>query len=138
LRHDPDIFPPRRHTVSFWNYFWLVVEIFFFFAYLVVLFMIITDLFRDHRLSGWWKAVWVICLIIFPLVTALVYVIARGNGMAQRQAETQRQAKAATDSYIRDVAGASPADQIATAKQLLDSGAIDQAEFEKLKTAALA
>jgi len=124
--------------VSFWNYFWLVVEIFFFFAYLVVLFMIITDLFRDHRLSGWWKAVWVICLIIFPLVTALVYVIARGNGMAQRQAETQRQAKAATDSYIRDVAGASPADQIATAKQLLDSGAIDQAEFEKLKTAALA
>ena len=124
--------------MSFWNYFWLVVEIFFFFAYLVVLFMIITDLFRDHRLSGWWKAVWVICLIIFPLVTALVYVIARGNGMAQRQAETQRQAKAATDSYIRDVAGASPADQIATAKQLLDSGAIDQAEFEKLKTAALA
>ncbi|GAA4847986.1 SHOCT domain-containing protein [Luteimicrobium xylanilyticum] len=124
--------------MSFWNYFWLVVEIFFFFAYLVVLFMIITDLFRDHKLSGWWKAVWVICLIIFPLITALVYVIARGNGMAERQVQAQQQAKAATDGYIRDVAGASPADQIATAKQLLDSGAIDQAEFDKLKAAALA
>ena len=124
--------------MSFWNYFWLVVEIFFFFAYLVVLFMIITDLFRDHKLSGWWKAVWVICLIIFPLITALVYVIARGNGMTQRQIASQQQAKAATDSYIRNVAGASPADQIATAKQLLDSGAIDQAEFDKLKAAALA
>ena len=124
--------------MSFWNYFWLVVEIFFFFAYLVVLFMIITDLFRDHKLSGWWKALWVICLIIFPLITALVYVIARGNGMTQRQIASQQQAKAATDSYIRNVAGASPADQIATAKQLLDSGAIDQAEFDKLKAAALA
>ncbi|MFC8733618.1 hypothetical protein ACFT5B_14275 [Luteimicrobium sp. NPDC057192] len=124
--------------MSFWNYFWLVVEIFFFFAYLVVLFMIITDLFRDHKLSGWWKALWVICLIIFPLITALVYVIARGNGMTQRQIATQQQAKAATDSYIRNVAGASPADQIATAKQLLDTGAIDQAEFDKLKAAALA
>ncbi|HWK93200.1 MAG TPA: SHOCT domain-containing protein [Luteimicrobium sp.] len=124
--------------MSFWNYFWLVVEIFFFFAYLVVLFMIITDLFRDHKLSGWWKAVWVICLIIFPLITALVYVIARGNGMTQRQIASQQQAKAATDSYIRNVAGASAADQIATAKQLLDSGAIDQAEFDKLKAAALA
>ncbi|MGC5166614.1 SHOCT domain-containing protein [Luteimicrobium sp. DT211] len=124
--------------MSFWNYFWLVVEIFFFFAYLVVLFMIISDLFRDHKLSGWWKALWVICLIIFPLITALVYVIARGNGMAQRQVQAQQQAKAVTDGYIRDVAGASPADQIATAKQLLDSGAIDQAEFDKLKAAALA
>ncbi|GMA25576.1 membrane protein [Luteimicrobium album] len=124
--------------MSFWNYFWLVVEIFFFFAYLVVLFMIITDLFRDHKLSGWWKALWVICLIIFPLITALVYVIARGNGMAARQVQAQQQARAATDSYIREVAGASPADQIATAKELLDSGAIDQAEFDKLKAAALA
>ena len=124
--------------MSFWNYFWLVVEIFFFFAYLVVLFMIITDLFRDHKLSGWWKALWVICLIIFPLITALVYVIARGGGMAERQVRSQEQAKAATDSYIRTVAGASPADQIATAKQLLDSGAIDQAEFDKLTAAALA
>jgi hypothetical protein len=124
--------------VSFWNYFWLVVEIFFFFAYLVVLFMIITDLFRDRQLSGWWKALWVIGLIVIPLITALVYVIARGNGMAERQVRSREQAKAATDSYIRSVAGAAPADQIATAKQLLDSGAIDQAEFDKLKAAALA
>ena len=102
--------------MSFWNYFWLVVEIFFFFAYLVVLFTIISDLFRDRELSGWWKAVWVICLIIFPLVTALVYVIGRGKGMAERQVRNQQQARAATDSYIRSVAGASPADQIATAK----------------------
>ena len=123
--------------MSFWNYFWLVVEIFFF-AYLVVLFMIISDLFRDHKLSGWWKAVWVICLIIVPMITALVYVIARGKSMAERQVQSRQQSKAATDSYIRSVAGASPADQIATAKQLFDSGAIDQGEFDKLKAAALA
>jgi hypothetical protein len=124
--------------MDFWNYFWIVVEIFFFVTYLILLFWIISDLFRDHKLGGWWKAVWVVCLIVFPLITALVYLIARGGGMAARQQVAVQQAKDSTDAYIRQVAGSSPTEQIATAKELLDSGAIDQSEFDKLKAAALA
>ncbi|PJI93401.1 SHOCT domain-containing protein [Luteimicrobium subarcticum] len=123
--------------MDFWNYFWLVVEMFFFVAYLFLLFYIISDLFRDRETNGWVKAIWIVFLIFIPFLTALVYILARGNGMAQRQQAAVVEAKQATDSYIRSVSGASPADQIAQAKELLDSGAIDQAEFEKLKASAL-
>lgn len=112
--------------------------IFIFFAYLMLLFSIITDLFRDHKLNGWLKALWFIALLFIPVVTALVYVIARGNGMAQRSAAAAQQAESATADYIRNVAGSSAADQIANAKQLLDSGAITKEEFEALKKKALA
>jgi hypothetical protein len=105
----------------------------------MILFQIIGDLFRDKELSGWWKALWIIALIIVPFLSALIYLIARGRGMAERQAGEVRQAQAATDSYIQEVAGRSnPADQIATAKNLLDQGTITQTEFDKLKAAALA
>jgi type VI protein secretion system component VasK len=125
--------------VSFWDFFWLLVWLFFFVCYLMVLFQIIADLFRDRDLSGWWKALWVIFLIIFPFLTAVVYLIARGRGMAERQAGEMRRAQIASDQYIQSVAGrTSPAEQIATAKSLLDSGAISQEEFEKLKAKALA
>nr|WP_100350290.1 SHOCT domain-containing protein [Luteimicrobium subarcticum] len=110
---------------------------FFFVAYLFLLFYIISDLFRDRETNGWVKAIWIVFLIFIPFLTALVYILARGNGMAQRQQAAVVEAKQATDSYIRSVSGASPADQIAQAKELLDSGAIDQAEFEKLKASAL-
>ncbi len=123
---------------SFWEFFWWTVTIFFFMAYLVVLFNIIGDLFRDQELSGWWKAVWVFFLIFLPALTALAYLIARGGGMARRSAAQLSQARAETDAYIRTVASSSPADQIASAKQLLDSGAITNAEFEALKAKALA
>ena len=125
---------------SFWDFFWLLVWTFFFVMYLMVLFQIIADLFRDKDLSGWWKALWIIFLIIFPFLAALVYLIARGRGMAERQAGQVREAQAATDQYIKSVAaqGSSPADQIASAKSLLDSGAITQQEFEQLKAKALA
>ncbi|WP_265520367.1 SHOCT domain-containing protein [Oerskovia flava] len=124
--------------MDFWDFFWLLVYSFFFIAYLMVLFQIVGDLFRDHQLSGWWKAVWVIFLIFLPVLTALVYLIARGRGMAERQQEMIRQAKDDTDSYIRQVAAASPTDQIASAKALLDSGAISPEEFTTLKAKALA
>jgi hypothetical protein len=123
--------------VDFWNYFWIIVEIFFFVTYLLMLFWIVSDLFRDRELSGWWKAVWVVFLIIFPFISALVYLLARGGGMAARQQADVQVAKASTDAYIRQVSGSSPAEQIATAKELLDAGAIDQSEFDKLKAAAL-
>jgi hypothetical protein len=124
--------------MTFWNWVELLIWWFLFFAYLVILFQILSDLFRDHQLSGWWKAVWIIFLIIFPFLTALVYVIARGRGMAERGQAAAIQAKHDTDSYIRGVAGKSPADQIADAKALLDSGVIDANEFAQLKAKALA
>src|SRR5215211_1310371 len=124
---------------SFWDWFWLLVWTFVFVMYLMVLFQIIADLFRDRDLSGWWKALWIIFLIIFPFLAAIVYLIARGRGMAERQTGEMRKAQAATDQYIQSVATRSnPADQIASAKSLLDSGAITQQEFEQLKQKALA
>jgi ABC-type multidrug transport system fused ATPase/permease subunit len=125
---------------SFWDFFWLLVWTFFFVMYLMILFQIIGDLFRDKDLSGWWKALWIIFLIIFPFLAAIIYLIARGRSMAERQAGQVREAQVATDQYIKSVAaqGSSPADQIASAKSLLDSGAITQQEFEQLKAKALA
>ncbi|MBA4608547.1 SHOCT domain-containing protein [Aeromicrobium sp. Marseille-Q0843] len=123
---------------SFWEFFWWTVSIFLFMGYLIVLFHVIIDLFRDEELSGWWKAIWVFFLILVPALAALVYLIARGGGMARRSAAQLDQARAETDAYIRTVAATSPADQIASAKQLLDSGAISTEEFEALKAKALA
>jgi len=123
---------------SFLDFLWLIIVSFAFVAYLIVLFQIVTDLFRDKGQKGWHKAVWIIFLIVFPLITAVVYLIARGGGMAQRQAEYVQQVKSDSDKYIREVAGRSPAQEIADAKALLDSGSISAADFERIKAKALA
>lgn len=124
---------------SFWDFFWLLIWTFVLVCYLMVLFQIIGDLFRDRDLSGWWKAIWIIFLLIFPFLTAFIYLIARGRGMAERQAGAVRSAQAATDQYIKSVASRdNPADQITSAKTLLDNGTISQDEFDKLKQKALA
>lgn len=123
---------------TFLDWFWVMIYVFLFFAYLIILWQILTDLFSDHRLSGWWKAVWIVFLVVFPFLTALVYVIARGKGMAERQRAAVAQAKEQTDEYIREVASRSPADHIAQAKQLLDEGAITPEEYDALKAKALA
>ncbi len=126
---------------SFMDFFWLLVWSFFFVAYLIILFQIITDLFRDKDLSGWWKALWIIGLLVFPFLVALIYLIARGKGMGERHLAAVQSAQAATDQYIKSVAGsggANAADQIASAKALLDNGTITQAEFDQLKAKALA
>jgi hypothetical protein len=123
---------------DFWDIIWWFVWAFVFIAYLFALFSIITDLFRDRDLSGWWKAVWLIFLLVLPFLTALVYLIARGRGMAERSAEAAVSARRAGDAYIREVAGAgSPGQQIAQAKALLDEGAITAEEFAVLKEHAL-
>ena len=90
---------------SFWDVIWWFLWAFVFIAYLMALFAIIGDLFRDHKLSGWWKAVWIIFLIFVPFLTALIYLIARGNGMAERSQKEAKQYQAATDAYIRQTAG---------------------------------
>ena len=111
---------------------------FFFVCYLMVLFQIITDLFRDRDLSGWWKALWIIGLLVFPFLVALIYLIARGRTMGERQVAAAQSARAATDQYIQSVAStSSPADQIASAKTLLDNGTITSEEFDRLKAKAL-
>jgi hypothetical protein len=122
---------------SFWEWFWIAFLTFAFVAYLFAMFTIIVDLFRDKTVYGWMKAVWFIFLILFPVLTALVYLIARGGGMAERQMKDAQAVKEAQDSYIRDVAGSSPADQIAKAKELHNSGAITDEEYEALKAKAL-
>ncbi|ROS27887.1 SHOCT domain-containing protein [Cellulomonas sp. PhB150] len=123
---------------SFMQWFWLMVWWFAFVMYLIVLFQIVTDLFRDKDLSGWLKALWLIGLILLPFLVALIYVIARGRSMAERQAARAHQARSQTESYIRDVASASPSADIARAKELLDAGVIDAGEFAQLKAKALA
>jgi hypothetical protein len=124
--------------MDFWDFFWLMVYSFFFLAYLMVLFQVVADLFRDRELSGWWKALWMVFLVFLPVLTAFVYLIARGRGMGRRQEEMVTRARSETESYIREVATTAPADQIASAKALLDAGTITPGEFERLKTKALA
>jgi uncharacterized membrane protein len=123
---------------SFWDYLWSAVVIFAFIAYLIILFNILADLFwRDHKTSGWIKAIWVVFLILVPYLTALVYVVARGKGMSERARDSAMQAKAEADDYIKQAAGRSPAQEISDAKTLMETGAITQAEFDTLKAKAL-
>jgi hypothetical protein len=115
-------------------FFWSFV----FIAYLMVLFSILADIFRDHEMNGWMKALWILLLVFVPFLTALVYLIARGDGMARRSMSQARSMQMAQDEYIRQTAGStSSVSDIATAKSLLDSGAITQAEYEALKADAL-
>jgi hypothetical protein len=124
---------------SFWDFFWLMISTFLFFGYLVVLFQIIIDLFRDHTVSGVAKALWVFGLLVLPLLTALAYLVLRGGGLAQRQLSSLQAAQRDTEAYIQSVAGggSSPSEEIARAKALLDAGTISAAEYDSLKAKAL-
>lgn len=124
---------------SIWDIIWWCLTIFVFIAYLMALFSIISDLFRDHKLNGFAKAAWLLFLIFVPFITALVYLIARGKGMNERSRKQAEAAEAAAAEYIRSAAGTqqSAAQEIAAAKQLLDSGTITEAEFATLKANAL-
>jgi hypothetical protein len=117
---------------SFWFFIWI--------AALMVWFRCLFDMFGDRTLSGWAKAGWALVLIFVPWVGALIYLIVRGRSMTERQMEAVANAQVQQAEYIKQVAGsgASPADQILSAKGLLDSGAISQAEFDALKAKALA
>ncbi len=116
-------------------------EFFLFFAWFMCLFWVLGDIFRSKDLGGGGKTLWIIFVILIPWLGILVYVIARGKGMQERQLEQAREMQAAQTEYIKSVAGSPPQtrpDQIASAKSLLDSGAITQAEFDALKAKALA
>jgi hypothetical protein len=115
-----------------------VLEIFFLVIWVWILITIMIDLFRDHEVSGWWKAVWVFFLIIFPFLTALVYLIARGHGMRERAIQHQADMQKASESYIKQVAGTSPVDELHKLNDLREKGAISQQEFDSLKAKIVA
>jgi hypothetical protein len=123
---------------NIWDLFWLSIWMFAFISYLWAVIAIFGDIFRDRELKGWAKAVWVLLLFAVPFLTALVYLIVRGGGMSQRAAAAYDASRAATDDYIRTVAGSTATADIEKAKALLDSGAITKAEYETLKAKALA
>ena len=116
-------------------------EFFLFFAWFMCLFWVLGDIFRSKDMGGGAKTLWVIFVIVIPWLGLLVYIIARGHGMHERQLEQARAVQAAQADYIKSVAGQPSGDaasQIANAKSLLDSGTITQAEFDQLKAKALA
>jgi hypothetical protein len=124
--------------MSFWDIVWFIFISYVFVAYLMAMFSIIGDALRDPALGGFAKAMWVVALCLLPFVTAIVYLIARGGGMAQRSMERALAQQSAQDAYIREVAGhTTPSDQIAQARGLLNSGVISQSEYDALKTKAL-
>jgi len=126
---------------EFWsalgNTIWWFLSFAILVSYLMVLFSIVGDLFRDRELSGGAKALWIFCLIFFTFITVLIYIIVRGKGMNERAVAQVQQNKQAADNYIRSVAS-SPSDEIASAKALLDAGTITADEFASLKAKALA
>ena len=117
-------------------------EFFIFFAWLMCLFYIFSDIFRSHDLGGGAKTVWSLFIIFLPFIGVFAYLIARGGGMTQRSIEQQKQLQAQQADYVRSVVatggGGSSADEIASAKKLLDEGTITQAEFDQMKAKALA
>jgi hypothetical protein len=116
-----------------------VLEIFLFIAWLWILFTIIGDLFRDHQMSGWGKAGWVVVLLFVPFLGALIYLIARGGGMRDRAIAEQAEMKKQMDTYIREQAGAaSPVDELAKLSDLKAKGTISDAEFERMKAKIVA
>jgi len=124
--------------MDFWEIVGLIVISYLFFAYLMVLFSVCADLFRDKETGGGVKALWVLALIVFPFLSVIVYIVTRGSGMAERSERQAKAVQAEQESYIKTVAGTTtPVDQVAQAKALLDAGAISQTEYDTIKAKAL-
>ncbi len=116
-----------------------VLEIFVFAAWLMVLFTILADLFRDHDISGWSKAIWVLFLIFIPFFAALIYLITRGRGMRDRALQQQEAAQHQFDAYVRQTAGSgSAADELTKLAKLHDDNKLSDAEFESAKAKIVA
>jgi len=125
--------------VSFGEILLVALEIFFFVIWIWILITILSDLFRDHELSGWAKAAWVLFLVFIPFLTALIYLIARGEGMRDRTIKAQADAKKHFDEYVREQAhSSSPADELHKLAELKDKGALSAEEFDRAKSKLLA
>ncbi|HEX4307326.1 MAG TPA: SHOCT domain-containing protein [Solirubrobacterales bacterium] len=124
--------------VTFGDLLLTVFEIFLFVVWIWILFTIITDLFRNHEMSGWLKAVWIVLLVFIPYLTALIYLIVYGSDMRERQLRAQAEAKHEADHYIRAAAHTSPADELHKLHDLVEKGALTEAEYDRAKEKLLA
>ena len=122
----------------FLEVFWTMLIFFGFVIWLWILFAVLGDILRRHDASGWIKVLWIVFVVVLPFLGVFVYLIAEHGGMTERATERAQAAQKQSDEYVRSVAQSGPAEQIAQAKQLLDSGAITQAEFDRVKEKALA
>jgi putative oligomerization/nucleic acid binding protein/phospholipase D-like protein len=124
---------------TFWQVIWTMFIFFLWVIWIWMLIVVFSDIFRRHDCSGWAKAGWSVFIILLPFLGVFVYLIAQGKQMGERRMAEVQAAQSDFDAHVKQVAAQSdPAEQIARAKQLLDSGAIDQAEFDALKQKALA
>ena len=121
----------------FLDVFWTMILFFAWFAWIWIAITCFMDIFRRDDIGGWGKAAWVVFIILIPFLGVLVYLIAQHDGMRERSIKQAKAQKAAFDDYVRDAAGG-PATEIAKAKELLDSGAITEADFDAIKAKALA
>jgi Short C-terminal domain/Phospholipase_D-nuclease N-terminal len=131
--------PVLLADISFGELLLIALEVFFFVIWIWILITILSDLFRDHELSGWAKAAWVLFLVFIPFLTALIYLIARGEGMRDRTIKAQADAKKHFDEYVRDqAAGGSSADELHKLSELKAKGDLSQEEFDQAKAKLLA
>ena len=124
--------------ITFGDLLLLVFEMFLFVVWIWILFSIISDLFRNHDMSGAMKALWVFLLVFIPYITALVYLVIYGTDMRERQLRAQAEAKHAADHYIRSAAHTSPADELHKLHELVEKGALTEAEYDRAKEKLLA
>ena len=123
--------------MDLWSWIWFFFWMFAYVAYILVLIYIVIDIFRDHQLNGWLKALWLLLLLFLPWITGLVYLIVRGKGMAERSARKQVEYEERTPEEYRQISFASPSEEIAKAQALRDQGVITAGEFEAIKAKAL-
>jgi Short C-terminal domain/Phospholipase_D-nuclease N-terminal len=121
----------------FLDVFWTMIIFFCWVIWIWIVITVLVDVFRRHDIGGWGKAAWVVFVIVLPFLGVLIYLIAQHDGMRERSMEQAQRQQADMDAYVRETAGGS-ADEIAKAKELLDSGAITQAEFDSIKAKAIA
>jgi len=125
-------------SFPFWDVFWTILIFFAWVVYIWIAIIVLIDVFGRDDLSGWAKAGWVVVVVVLEWIGALIYLAVNHVGMSERRGKQERAAQAQIDGYVRDVAGTrGPAAEIDIAKRLLDSGAIDQAEFDSIKAKAL-
>ena len=123
--------------MDLWGWIWFFFWMFAYVAYILVLIYIVIDIFRDHQLNGWLKALWLLLLLFLPWITGLVYLIVRGKGMAERSARKQVEYQEYSQEEYRKISFANPAEEITKAQALRDQGVITDGEFEAIKAKAL-